>query len=184
MGKIKAILFVPILAVTSGILSAGEHIKVTATWENASAEEMRQQLLPFSQLAEMVVVDDGKATLYFSEEAVEVAKIMKKASGNLPKDLLFVSLKPEQGEIPAAPVPTSQKQVTFHVSRDKAAQFGISTSDLSAQLAELKTAHPDDLDAAFTTAVFTLPDGKKIPLRQLVEIRMTEVKRPLITKKP
>lgn len=184
MGKSRTILSVAILSALSGMLFAGEHIKVTATWENASAEEIQHGLLPVSNLAVMTVVDDGKATLYFTGKAPEINEIIKKASGNLPKDLVFVSVNTEEGELPAAPVPSSQKQVTFHISADKSARFGISTSDLSAQLAKLKAAQPGDLNSAYDTAVFTLPDGKKVPIRDLAEIRMTEVKRPLVTKQP
>lgn len=124
--------------------------------------------------------------MYFKgNDALKVALVIRReASGKLPRDLTIDSTMTERGEIPAAPVPSSQEHVTFHLSADKAAKIGISTSDLGAHLAKLKAAHPDDLISAFDTAVFPLPDGKNIPIRDLAEIRMSEVKRPLVSKKP
>ncbi len=186
MGKIKAILSVAILATLSGMPAAADHVKMRATWKNAGAEKMQQALIPISRFAEMTVVDEGKATLYFKgADALEVAMVIRsEASGKLPKDLTIDSTITERGEIPTAPAQSSKEQVTFHISRDKAAKFGISTSDLASQLAKLKAAHPEDLLTAYDTAVFTLPDEKKAPIRELAEIRMIEVKRPLIWKRP
>ena len=184
MPNIRLTNSIVVLAALAGMLSAGEHVQVVVTWKNASAEELQRGLLPVSQRAAMTVADDGKATLYFNTKAPEVAEIMNKAADNLPKDLLFVSTAAVPGDIPAAPAQSNQARITFDISKEKAAIFGVSASDLGARLVELQAAHPDDLIAAFDTAVFSLPDGKKVPVRNLAEIRLCEVKRPLISRKP
>lgn len=174
-----------ILAVLSGIVTAREHVQVDMTWKNATAEELKNQLTPISNHADLTIVGDGKATMFFYAEPSEVAKIQRDATGSLAKSVIFVRMERVQGDIPPPPGQVAKKIAIMTIQRDKAVKLGVSISDISSHIQGLRGMETEEskMGDKINASNITLPNGTQVPLRNFVEVSMVEVKRPLILKK-
>lgn len=172
------------LTATSGIVTAREHVEVDAVWKNSSAEELKEQLISISGKADLTVIGDGKATIYYYAEPSEVAKIQREASGSLAKDLIFVRLERVAGDIPTAPKQSEQKIAMISINRDKALILGIPLSEIYSHIRDLRgdITEKAEFSNKINAKTITIQNGNKVFLRDLIEVKIAEVKRPLILK--
>lgn len=159
-----------------------EHTQIDVSWKGAAAEELLEKLKLIAADTELIVAEDNKATLYFNSEPADALGKFRAIQENLPKELVVVRAERVESAIPVAPEQLKKTQAIVTIKREQAEALGITSEAISTHVQSFgDLLKPENLEK-FQESRMKTSDGKEVFLRQLVDIKLMEVQRPLIFK--